>query len=71
LRVLVDVACPLLTQFILEGGGGDTERAHEKKQTDVDRCGFLNSIAVGMVWFEGWRGWACAGEGGGGKLGGE
>jgi hypothetical protein len=38
-RALVDVACPLLTQFILEGGGGDTERAHDKKQLDVDRWG--------------------------------
>jgi U3 small nucleolar RNA-associated protein 20 len=46
-RVLVDVACPLLTQFILEGGGGDTERAHEKKQTDVDRWGCRGEGVIG------------------------
>jgi hypothetical protein len=51
-RVLVDVACPLLTQFILEGGGGDTERAHEKKQMDVDRwaadCGGGAGCGLGL-----------------------
>ncbi|KIY92472.1 hypothetical protein MNEG_15491 [Monoraphidium neglectum] len=45
-RVLVDVACPLLTQFILEGGGGDSERAHDKKAADVGREANVTDAAV-------------------------
>ncbi|GFR52618.1 hypothetical protein Agub_g15134, partial [Astrephomene gubernaculifera] len=48
-RCLMDVIVPLLQQFIEEGAGGgraDVGRAHEKKQTDLDREANVTDAAI-------------------------
>ena len=51
-RVLMDVVVPLLQQFIQEAaglGGADVSRAHDKKQTDLDKEANVTDAAVGAL----------------------